>query len=144
MGPPLRTVSANEFAVDAVGVRLFFEGDGPKATRIRSRYAGSEVVGTRLSDSAAEPGAVTFAPRSSTIPDTPAGRQFAGWLQAFNSDSPDAFEAYMRQEYPAWSAPPGATRSLRNATGGFEPVGVESASERSDVPMRRGVLVTCS
>jgi hypothetical protein len=52
-GPPLRTVGANEFANDAVGVRLFFEGDGPKATRIRSRYNGSEVIGTRISDTAA-------------------------------------------------------------------------------------------
>ena len=52
-GPPLRTVSANEFANDAVGVRLFFEGDGTNAARIRSRYNGSEVVGTRISDAAA-------------------------------------------------------------------------------------------
>ena len=49
-GPPMRTVSANEFANDAVGVRVFFEGEGPKATVIRSRYAGSEVVGTRIAD----------------------------------------------------------------------------------------------
>ena len=52
-GSPLRTVSANEFANDAVGVRLWFEGDGPKATRVRSRYNGSEVVGTRMFDTAA-------------------------------------------------------------------------------------------
>lgn len=51
-GPPLRTVSANEFTVDAIGVRLFFEGEGPKATRVRSQYAGSEVVGTRVADGA--------------------------------------------------------------------------------------------
>jgi hypothetical protein len=49
-GPPMRTVSANEFANDAVGVHVFFEGDGPKATRIRSRYNGTEVVGTRIAD----------------------------------------------------------------------------------------------
>ena len=52
-GPPLRTVSANEFAVDAIGARLFFEGEGPKATRIRSQYAGSEVVGRRIADAPA-------------------------------------------------------------------------------------------
>lgn len=137
VSPPLRTVGPNEFAGDAAGVWLSFEGEGPKATRIRSRYAGNEVVGTRLSDSAAEPRSVTFAPRSSTIPDTPAGRQFAGWLQAFNSDSPDAFEAYMRQEYPAWSAPPGANRNFRNLTGGFESLGVESASESQIVVLLR-------
>jgi hypothetical protein len=52
-GPPLRAVSANEFVADAAGVRLFFEGDGPKATGIRSQYRGSEVVGTRIADGAA-------------------------------------------------------------------------------------------
>jgi pimeloyl-ACP methyl ester carboxylesterase len=47
---PLRTVSANEFVGDEAGVRLFFEGEGPKATRIRSQYAGSEVAGMRIPD----------------------------------------------------------------------------------------------
>lgn len=134
---PLRAVGPNEFVGDAAGVRLFFEGDGPKATRIRSHYAGNEVVGTRLSDSAAEPRSVTFAPRLSTIPDTPAGRQLAGWLEAFNADDPDAFEAYMRREYPAWSAPPAANRNFRNLTGGFESLGVESASESQIVALLR-------
>jgi hypothetical protein len=50
--PPLRTISANEFFADAVGVRLWFEGEGPKASRIRSRFNGSEAVGTRLPDDA--------------------------------------------------------------------------------------------
>jgi CubicO group peptidase (beta-lactamase class C family) len=137
LGPPLRTVSVTEFAVDSIGARLIFEGEGPKAPRIRSRYAGSEVVGTRLSDSAAESRSVTFAPRSTIIPDTSVGRQFAGWLQAFNNDSPDAFEAHMRREYPAWSVPPGATRNLRSLTGGFESLGVESASESQIVVLLR-------
>ncbi|KRA83769.1 hypothetical protein ASD76_07055 [Altererythrobacter sp. Root672] len=137
VGPPLRTVGPNEFAGDAAGVRLFFEGEGPKATRIRSRYAGSEVVGTRLSDTGAEPQSVTFAPRLSTVPDTQAGRQLTGWLQAFNSDNPDAFDAYMRQEYPGWSAPPGSNRNFRNLVGGFESVGVESASESQIVVLLR-------
>jgi len=137
VSPPLRTVGLNEFAGDAAGVRLVFEGEGPKATRIRSRYAGNEVIGRRLSDSEDEPASVTFAPRSTTIPHTPAGRQFAGWLQAFNSDNPDAFEAYMRQEYPAWSAPPGANRNFRNLTGGFESLGVESMSDSQIVVLLR-------
>jgi len=50
MGPPLRTVSADEFVGDAAGVRVKFEGEGPKATVIRSRYLGSEVTGTRIAD----------------------------------------------------------------------------------------------
>jgi hypothetical protein len=62
MGPPLRAVSANEFVGDAAGVRLFFEGDGPKATRIRSQYRGSEVVGTRIDDKPALAGPASQAP----------------------------------------------------------------------------------
>lgn len=50
---PLRPVGTNEFAIDSIGARLFFEGEGPKATRIRSQYRGSEVVGTRIADEAA-------------------------------------------------------------------------------------------
>jgi hypothetical protein len=50
---PLRPVGTNEFAIDSIGARLFFEGEGPKATRIRSQYRGSEVVGTRIADGAA-------------------------------------------------------------------------------------------
>jgi hypothetical protein len=57
-GPPLRTVSANEFVSDAVGVRISFEGEGPKAARIKSLYAGSEVVGTRIADAAGQTGAM--------------------------------------------------------------------------------------
>lgn len=49
-GPPLRAVSANEFVADAAGAHIFFEGDGPKASRLRSQYAGSEVTGTRVAD----------------------------------------------------------------------------------------------
>jgi hypothetical protein len=52
-GPPLRAASASEFVNDTAGVRLFFEGDGPQATRLRSQYAGNEVVGTRIADQAA-------------------------------------------------------------------------------------------
>jgi hypothetical protein len=58
-GPPLRAASANEFIADAAGVRLIFEGDGPKATRLRSQYRGNEVVGTRIADGAGAPPAAT-------------------------------------------------------------------------------------
>lgn len=50
MGAPLRAVSSDEFAGDAAGVRVKFEGEGPKATSIRSRYSGNEVVGRRIAD----------------------------------------------------------------------------------------------
>lgn len=60
-GPPLRTVSANEFSVEAIGARLLFEGEGPQATRIRSRWQGDERIGTRI---AAAPPAVPGSPMS--------------------------------------------------------------------------------
>jgi len=63
------------------------------------------------------------------IPDTPAGQQLRVWLDAFNSPDPAVFEARMREEYPTWGAPPGATRPLRSLTGGFDPVRVESSSD---------------
>jgi pimeloyl-ACP methyl ester carboxylesterase len=69
-GPPLRSVGANEFVADAAGVRISFDGEGPKATVIRSRYAGSEVTGTRLPDQPQPPGLPpvdeTLAPYAST------------------------------------------------------------------------------
>jgi pimeloyl-ACP methyl ester carboxylesterase len=54
-GPPLRAVGANEFVADAAGVHIFFDGDGPKASRLRSRYAGSEASGMRIADNVAVP-----------------------------------------------------------------------------------------
>lgn len=56
--PPLRAVSASEFSIDAIGARLLFDGEGPKATRVTSRFAGNEVVGTRLPQGAIGPAAV--------------------------------------------------------------------------------------
>ena len=47
-GPAWRMVSENSFVSDPRGVRVFFEGDGDQATRIRSQYLGSEVVGDRI------------------------------------------------------------------------------------------------
>ena len=49
---PLRAVSTSEFVADTVGARLLFEGEGPRASRIRSRWNGSELVGTRIADGA--------------------------------------------------------------------------------------------
>jgi CubicO group peptidase (beta-lactamase class C family) len=129
VGPPLRTVSANEFAGDAAGVLVTFEGDGPKATRIRSRFAGREVVGTRIADLIE--GQPDPSVGSSIVPDTPAGRQFNGWLETFNGEDPNAFEAHMRREYPGWNFPAGASRNLRDLTGGFTIVRVEASTENA-------------
>ena len=75
--------------------------------------------------------------QSLPIPDTAAGRQFTGWLESFNSEDPEAFDAYMRREYPAWNAPPGSSRGFRSVTGGFEPVRVESASDSQIIVLLR-------
>ena len=61
-GPPLRAAGTSEFVNDAAGVRLFFEGDGPHATRLRSRYAGNEVIGTRIAAQASGPPTAGQAP----------------------------------------------------------------------------------
>ena len=47
-GQAWRMVSENSFVSDQRGVRVFFEGDGDQATRIRSQYLGNEVVGDRI------------------------------------------------------------------------------------------------
>lgn len=46
----LRTAGPNEFWADSVGVRIAFEGDGPKASTIRTWIGPQEVVGERLPD----------------------------------------------------------------------------------------------
>jgi D-alanyl-D-alanine carboxypeptidase len=47
---PLRTVGPNEFAGDAAGVRVSFEGEGPRATRLNSRMGPIVNSGPRLPD----------------------------------------------------------------------------------------------
>ena len=61
-----------------------------------------------LSASAAQP----------VIPDTPAGRTFAAWLEAFNSGDAAKADNYRRQYDPKQT--PEGMISFRNMTGGFE------------------------
>ncbi len=63
------------------------------------------------------------------IPDTPAGRQLAGWLEAFNSGDPARFEAFLRAEYPSAPVRPGADAQFRQQTGGFDLDEIASADE---------------
>lgn len=46
----LRTAGPNEFWADSVGLRIAFEGDGPKASTMRTWIGPQEVVGERLPD----------------------------------------------------------------------------------------------
>ena len=73
--PPLRAVSENEFSADAVCVRLWFEGEGPQAPRIRSRYAGTEAVGMRIAEGADVAAAVAAVARAVPIPIDAAARR---------------------------------------------------------------------
>lgn len=61
------------------------------------------------------------------IPDTPAGRTFKAWLEAFDSGDRDRIEAYCRKYEPDKTAE--NEISFRNMTGGFELLKIEG-SER--------------
>jgi CubicO group peptidase (beta-lactamase class C family) len=63
------------------------------------------------------------------IPDTPAGRQLGGFLEAFNSGDSARIDAFFREQFPSLPLPPGANDALRALTGGFDPVLIESSSD---------------
>src|SRR5438270_10814494 len=67
------------------------------------------------------------------IPDTPAGRVLRAWLEAFNSGDKTKIEAYLRVHDPGKA--PDRMADLREQTGGFELLGIDS-SERSSIEFR--------
>lgn len=82
------------------------------------------------------PAAAQGAAASPAIPDTAAGRQLKGWLEAFNSDDPSRIGAFLTQESPGRPVPPG-NANLRRMTGGFELARVESSSDGQIVVLLR-------
>lgn len=62
-----------------------------------------------------------------TIPDTPVGRTFKAWFEAFNSGDRALMDAYYRKYEPGTSAD--NMMPFRDTTGGFELLGIEK-SER--------------
>lgn len=61
------------------------------------------------------------------LPDTPAGKTLAAWLDVFNSGDEPRVQAFVaRYKYPQ---PARELRSFRDRTGGFDLVGIEK-SER--------------
>ncbi|MDQ6634528.1 MAG: beta-lactamase family protein [Gemmatimonadota bacterium] len=59
------------------------------------------------------------------VPPTPAGRQLAGWLEAFNSDRPEDLRRFLAANAPAATQerllqPTAATFDFRERTGGFD------------------------
>jgi D-alanyl-D-alanine carboxypeptidase len=71
----------------------------------------------------------TEATAEPAIPDTPAGRQFALWLEAFNRGDSQELAEWMRTQYPTSNVPAEALSGLRAMTGGFEPVHFEESGE---------------
>lgn len=59
------------------------------------------------------------------IPDTPAGRALAAWLDAFNSGDRTKVEAYIKQYDPLENVD--GMMALRDRTGGFELLSVDSS-----------------
>ena len=53
------------------------------------------------------------------IPNTPAGRQFAAWLEAFNGSDIAAFESFARKNLPDRHGNEEQDRRFREQTGGF-------------------------
>ncbi|MBV8371606.1 MAG: beta-lactamase family protein [Candidatus Eremiobacteraeota bacterium] len=56
----------------------------------------------------------------STIPQTPAGTQFAGWLAAFNGGDPAAYKAFVEKNWPAGVKFLAEDKRFRETTGGFD------------------------
>lgn len=59
------------------------------------------------------------------IPNTPAGRALAAWLDAFNSGDRAKVEAYIQKYDPSENL--GGMMALRDRTGGFELLSVDSS-----------------
>jgi CubicO group peptidase (beta-lactamase class C family) len=62
------------------------------------------------------------------LPDTPAGRQFRGWLQAFNSGNPEEVRKFAEVNRPSSVKNLGGLLQFRDQTGGFDLRKVEESS----------------
>lgn len=65
-----------------------------------------------------------------TIPDTPAGRVLAAWLEAFNSGDQTRISAYQQEYEPAPDLPLDVVLAFRARTGGFDLVGIHKSEQR--------------
>jgi CubicO group peptidase (beta-lactamase class C family) len=66
--------------------------------------------------------------QSPAIPDTPAGRQFAAWLEVFNRGDRDAYKEFIDKNYPSDPRPMGQEIAFREMTGGFDVKQVEPST----------------
>lgn len=63
-----------------------------------------------------------------TLPDTPAGRVFGLWLQAFNGGDRDAYRAFLEKYVPHRLSHLDEELEFRKMTGGFDVLRIESPS----------------
>lgn len=80
------------------------------------------ILVTLLAASSAHPG-------DGLIPDTPAGRVLAAWLDAFNSGDQARINAYQQQYEPATALPLDAVMGFRARTGGFDLTGIHKSEQ---------------
>jgi D-alanyl-D-alanine carboxypeptidase len=63
------------------------------------------------------------------LPDTPAGRQFAAWLKAFNDPDPAGFKAFAAKNFPKRQGGSDRDAHFREQTGGFEFIKAEQSTD---------------
>jgi hypothetical protein len=100
---------------------------------VLSSHAGTRlgevpsILSKRSADAKYSPiGWEAAAPQEADIPDTPAGRAFRAWLQAFNSGDPSVMETYSKLFDPAGKMSRFVTPRFRTNTGGFEVLSAKS------------------
>ncbi len=69
----------------------------------------------------------------STVPQTPAGTQFQGWLAAFNSGDAAAYKAFVEKNWPSGVKFLASDKHFRETTGGFDVRKVDPSSTPTKV-----------
>jgi CubicO group peptidase (beta-lactamase class C family) len=70
------------------------------------------------------------------LPDTPAGRQFSGWLAAFNGGDRATFQKFLETNYPDAASSVDSALAFRQQTGGFDVRKIEESA-----PLHLSVIV---
>jgi retinol-binding protein 3 len=119
---PTALVLGTMLAAVALGVLTILSGHaGTRLGEVPS------ILSKRSADAKYSPiGWAAAAPREADIPDTPAGRVFRAWLQAFNSGDPSVMETYSKLFDPAGKMSRFVTPRFRTNTGGFEVLSAKS------------------
>src|ERR1043166_2429247 len=63
-----------------------------------------------------------------SVPNTPAGRQLAAWLEVFNRGDRDAYKEFIDKNYPSDPLPVDREMAFREMTGGFDVKQVEPST----------------